>query len=123
MTPSLKPFMAYLEYPIYADLKKFSKKHNVSMSQIIREAILARISDGDRYVAGFNDGVTKAMSVVQDNRAAKMRFPSGKSFAELVVEDLQQLKQNGVTHEKNANAGTATSGTSDEGCSDQGLGL
>jgi len=123
MTHSLKPFMAYLEYAIYADLKKFSKKSNISMSQIVREAIVGRISDGDRYVAGFNDGVNKSISVVHANRAAKMRFPSGKSFAELVVENLQQLKQTGGTHEKTADTGTAASGAGDEKCSDQGLGL
>lgn len=123
MTPSLKPFMAYLEYPIYAGLKRFSQKHNVSMSQIIREAIVARIGDGDRYVAGFNDGIDKAANVVHANKAAKMRFPSGKSFAELVVADLIQLKQTGVTSEKIAYAGATTSGTGDEECGDQGLGL
>ena len=123
MTPSLKPFMAYLEYPIYADLKKFSKKHDVSMSRIIREAIVARVSEGDRYVAGFNAGIEKSIDAVQKNKAAKMRFPSGKSFAELVSEELKSLKQMENAGEKATNPGTAASGAGDEECGDQGLGL
>jgi hypothetical protein len=31
------------------------------------------------------------MRVVEENKAAKMRFPSGKSFADLVNEDLKKL--------------------------------
>lgn len=123
MTLSLKPFMAYLEYPIYADLKKFSHKNDISMSRLVREAIVARISSGDRYVSGFNAGLEAAILAVNGNRAAKMRFPSGKSFADLVVSDIQSLKQKENPNEKTANPGAATSGARDEECSDQGLGL
>lgn len=122
MTHSLKPFMAYLYYPAYADLKRFSQKHNISMSQIIREGITSRMSGGDRYCAGFNDGVNSSIGVVNGSKVAKMRFPSGKSFAELVCDDLKKLYQkdgNGKATDTGSTEGTSD----DEGQSDQSLGL
>ena len=58
------------------------------MAQMIREAIDSRLSVGDQYTSGFNAGLDRAISVVNQNNAAKMRFPSGKSFAELIVDEL-----------------------------------
>jgi len=122
MTHSLKPFMAYLDYPVYADLKKFSHKHKISMSQLIREGITSRMSGGDRYLSGFNDGVNSSINVVNANKAAKMRFPSGKSFAELVIEDLQKLSQKDGNEKTNVTG--ADEGSSDaEGQGDQSMGL
>jgi len=124
MTHSLKPFMAYLDYPAYAELKKFSQKHQISMSQLIREGITSRMSGGvDGYRAGFNDGVNSSINVVNENKAAKMRFPSGKSFAELVVDDLKKLYQKDG-NEKSTNVTGADEGSSNaEGQGDQGLGV
>lgn len=91
MISKLKPFMAYLEYQQYGRLKAFSAKTKIPMTQIIREAIEARISSGDRYQTGYNSAISHAIEAVKNNKAAKMRFPSGKSFADLVIEDLQPL--------------------------------
>lgn len=90
-----KPFLAYLTPPEYAKLKKFAKAHKVPMSQIVREAITARTVSGDPYVKGFNDGLQEAMNAVNGMQHAQMRFPSGKSFAELVTDDLiaRRLKE------------------------------
>ena len=40
------------------------------------------------YVSGFNDGLQEAISAVNNMQHAQMRFPSGKSFAEIVSDDL-----------------------------------
>ena len=86
MTHSVKfkPFMAYLGEKEYAKLKKFSKSQNMPMSMIVREAINARVVEGDRYVSGWNDAVDASIKKVNNCTAAQMRFPSGKSFAELI---------------------------------------
>lgn len=93
MTPSkkppLKPFMAYIEEEQYARMRKFSTKSRVPMSHLIREAIDMRIAPNAPYVDGYNAGLQKAMAVVSGNKAAEMRFPSGKSFAELINADLE----------------------------------
>lgn len=88
----LKPFMCYIPDSQYNRLKKFSMKENLPMSQLMREAIELRIAKGNPYVTGHNEGLTKAIKAVADHKAAQMRFPSGKSFAELFEETLEPLK-------------------------------
>lgn len=88
----LKPFMAYLEESQHASLMKFSKKTQIPMSRLVREAITMRIAEDSPYMTGFNDGLNKAIEVVYANKASQMRFPSGRSFAELVGEELSDAK-------------------------------
>ena len=83
-----KPFLTYLEHQEYIKLKKFAGKNKMPMTQVVREAITARIIGGDPYVTGFNDGLQEAINAVNAMQHAQMRFPSGKSFAELVTDDL-----------------------------------
>lgn len=96
-TPSnnYKPFLTYLQMADYVKLKKFSSKNKTSMTQVVREAVTARISGGDPYVAGFNAGLQEAIDAVNAMTPAQMRFPSGKSFAELVSDELmvRQMKE------------------------------
>ena len=96
----LKPFMAYLEEGQYARMRRFALKSRIPMSQLIREAIDMRIANGNPYVDGFNAGIDKAMSVVSSNKAAEMRFPSGKSFAELINSDLETTRMEKNEDEK-----------------------
>jgi hypothetical protein len=90
-TPLNKQFVVYFDEKTMHRVKQFSKKHGMSMNQLIREGVEQRMTDDNQYVAGFNDAVKKAMIVVEENNATKMRFPSGKSFAELINEDLERL--------------------------------
>jgi len=96
-TPSnnYKPFLTYLTPGDYTKLKKFSSKSKTSMTQIVREAVTARISGGNAYVSGFNAGLQEAIDAVNAMKHAQMRFPSGKSFAELVSDELivRQMKE------------------------------
>jgi hypothetical protein len=92
LSKRLKPFMAYIEDEQYTRMKKFSLKSRIPMSQLIREAIDMRIAKGTPYVDGFNAGISKAITVVSANKAAEMRFPSGKSFAELINSDLENVR-------------------------------
>lgn len=87
----MKPFMAYLGEAEYASLRKFAKRKKIPMTQVIREAIIARVAPGNPYVAGFNAGVKRAIDVTSDTPAAKMRFPSGASFAELMIAEFEKL--------------------------------
>lgn len=88
----LKPFMAYIEEKQHAALTRFSKKAQIPMSHLVREAITMRIAKDAPYRAGFNDGLNKAIELVAANKASQMRFPSGKSFAELINEELEAAK-------------------------------
>jgi len=82
-----KAFMTYLTPKDIARLKKFSKQIKTPMTQIVREAIHLRMADNP-YTAGFNDGLNTAVDTVKGIQAAQMRFPSGKSFAELVEDEV-----------------------------------
>lgn len=88
MTGNYKQFMTYLSTEDIMRLKKAAKKLKTPMAQIIREAIHARLSGNNPYATGFNDGLEKAIATVSSIQAAQMRFPSGKSFAELVEEEV-----------------------------------
>lgn len=88
---SFKPFMTYLTVDQHLRLKRFSKRNNIPIAQIVRESTDAFLRGDDQYSHGYNAALRKAMQVVEDNKASKMRFPSGKSFAELVNDDLRKL--------------------------------
>jgi hypothetical protein len=127
---NLKPFMAYLTFDQYARLKRFASKNDVPMAQVIRESIDARIAAGDRYSHGYNTALKDAMRSVAENKAARMRFPSGKSFADLVNDDLQKLvikeNQHEIQGEKAARqheAGEPAQGAGSEGQGDPDLGV
>lgn len=127
-TSSLKPFMAYLTFEQHARLRRFAAKSELSMTQIIRESLDARISPGDRYSSGYNAALKDAMQIVLDNKAAKMRFPSGKSFAELVNEEIKKNFITEVTNEGKEDvgqheAGSPAGNTGGEGQGDPDMGL
>jgi hypothetical protein len=88
-----KPFMAYLEPAEIDKLKKFAKQTKLPMAQIVREAISQRMANGDPYQAGFNAGVDKSIDTVNNMKPAQFRFPSGKSFAEMIDDELNKLKR------------------------------
>lgn len=88
-----KPFMAYLEQVEIDRLKRFSKQTKLSMAQIVREAISQRMANGDPYQEGFNAGVDKSINAVNNMKSAQMRFPSGRSFAEMIDDELTKLKR------------------------------
>lgn len=50
---------------------------------------------GNDFNTGFNDGLNEAMKIAKETEGAKMMFPSGKSFADLVCENLKAALRNG----------------------------
>ena len=128
ISSKLKPFMAYLEVAQHQDLKRFSQRSKIPMSQLIREAVDARITQGDRYVAGYNKALHDAIEAIYNNRASKMKFPSGKSFADVITEELEKLiiKETHVQNQRTAqvNEARGNAGRSDsEDESDPSLGV
>ena len=83
-----KPFMAYLTQTDIDRIKAYSKKSHVPMAQLVREGVASRIAGENMYSEGYNDGITKCISLIHDMRFAQMRFPSGASFAETVENEL-----------------------------------
>ena len=120
----LKPVLIYIEWAKHAELKRFAAKHDISMSQVVREAVECRVEGGTGYTTGFNSGVRKCIESVQVNKVLKMKFPSGKSFSDLVASDFKKLYLAEDTNEKSmAEAGAAESGSIGEGQDNPDLGF
>lgn len=84
-----KAFMAYIEPRDLVRLKRFARTKKTTMAGLIREAVVARLAGGDPYNSGFNAGLRKAAEVAKETKGAQMRFPSGKTFGELVTDELE----------------------------------
>lgn len=86
-------FMVYVSTEVHEQMKKLSESLEVSMSQIAREAINMRLSSNDQYEAGFASALDHCERLIQDNLAAQMRFPSGKSVAEILSQEINLLRR------------------------------
>jgi hypothetical protein len=82
--------MAYIEPAVLLALKKFSKKRKMVMTEVIRQALAARLTPGDPFTAGFNAGIDASITAVKATKGAQMAFPSGKTFAELAVVEIER---------------------------------
>jgi hypothetical protein len=95
----LKPFMTYLDDADYVKLNKFALTKKVTMARILREGLEVRMAQDNPYLKGFNDGLSAATKVINDHQASQMRFPSGKSFGELINEEIANLIMREVSSE------------------------
>ena len=83
--------MTYLDDADYVKLKKFARTKKVTMARILREGLEVRMAEDNPYLKGFNDGLTAATKVINENQASQMRFPSGQSFGELMTLEISKL--------------------------------
>ena len=94
---TVAPVMIYMEPKELASLKRFAKEKRLTVSSIAREGIRMRLSgEEDPYNSGFNDALKMAMELAHNTKGAKMMFPSGKSFGELVCEEIEKFKRRGI---------------------------
>lgn len=95
----LKAVMIYLTADNADRLTDYAKGHNISASKIAREGIDLRLNkEGNVYDIAYNEALDTAIDVIRNTKGAQMMFPSGKSFAELVCENIEPLKRK-VRHE------------------------
>lgn len=85
--------MVYVPVEVHEKMKQLSESLEVSMSQIAREAINMRLSSNDQYESGFSAAVDHCQRLIRDNMAAQMRFPSGKSVAEILTQEIDLLRR------------------------------
>ena len=89
---TVTPKMIYLNHDLAKKLEKYADKENISQSKIACEGIEMRLSgEDDPFNRGFNQGLNDAMKIVRETQGAKMMFPSGKSFAQLVCEGIEDF--------------------------------
>jgi hypothetical protein len=91
---TVAPLMIYMPPVELADLKKFAKSSNKPVSHVAREGIRMRLAGEDNpYNQGFDDGLKAAMEIAYKTKGAQMRFPSGKSFGQLVCDEIDKFKR------------------------------
>lgn len=85
------PVMIYIDHGLNAKWEEAARTKRVSKSQLAREGIEIRLNGGDPFTDGFNHGLASAVEAAHKTDAFKMKFPSGKSFAELLEETVADL--------------------------------
>ena len=89
---SSQPVMIYVDKDLLVKWDEFAYDKQKSKSAIAREALEIRLNGtGNDYTAGFNAGLEAAVDSVSKVEAFKMRFPSGKSFADLLADEVALL--------------------------------
>jgi hypothetical protein len=89
----IHPVMIYVFQKDLAEIKSYAKSHKISLSQLAREALRMRMSqESEQYITGLNDGLEIGMEEIRKSNWAQMTFPSGKTFADLICEELERKK-------------------------------
>lgn len=91
---TVAPVMVYIEPKELLELKRYAKSAKKAVSQVVREGVTMRLaSTEDPYNQGLKDGLNKAMELAQVTKGAQMKFPSGKSFGDLVCDEIESFKR------------------------------
>lgn len=89
---TVTPKMIYIPHELANKFEKFAERSNISQSKIACEGIAMRMAgEDDLFNQGFNQGLNEAMRIVTNTDGAKMMFPSGKSFAQLVCDEIERF--------------------------------
>jgi hypothetical protein len=91
---TVTPVMIYITPEDKESLSKYAQQSKMTASQVIREGLRMRLQGND-FNTGFNQGLNEAIKIAKETEGAKMMFPSGKSFADLVCENLKAALRNG----------------------------
>jgi predicted alpha-1,6-mannanase (GH76 family) len=88
---TVKQKVIYLPHELADKFEKYSSKNKITQSRLVCEGITMRMSGTeDPFNEGFNQGLNEAMRIVRETKGAKMMFPSGKSFGELVCDEIDR---------------------------------
>jgi hypothetical protein len=86
---TVKPLMVYLPPGDLNTLKRYAKNMGKPVSQVVREGVSMRLADSENpYNEGMKAGLIKAVEIMLESPGSKMRFPSGKSFGEMVRDEI-----------------------------------
>lgn len=104
---TVAPLLIYVQPEELDKLKKHAKTIKKPISQLVREGIRMRLAEENPYTEGFDDGLDTAMDLAKKSKGGQMMFPSGKSFAELVCEEIKGFKINRGKNENRKSADNA----------------
>jgi len=88
---TVEPVMIYLPKKDADFFRRYAQQNQLTQSQIAKEGIEMRMAgESDPFNQGFNSGLNEAMTIVKNTDGAKMMFPSGMSFAQLVCDAIEK---------------------------------
>lgn len=84
--------MIYVSKDLLIKWEEFCYDRAKTKSALAREALEMRLnSSGNDYTSGFNAGLEAAADAISKVDAFKMSFPSGKTFADLMADEVALL--------------------------------
>lgn len=84
--------MVYVDLAEKERITKFAEKCNISVGQLAREGFKMRMAgSNDPFNKGFNQGLNEAIRIANACEGATMMFPSGKTFAKVVSDDIEKF--------------------------------
>jgi len=91
---TVAPVMIYVEPTELAELKSFAKQKNLTVSSLAREGLRMRMAGNDNlYNRGFNEALDVAIKIAHKTEGAKITFPSGKTFSDLICEEIEKFRR------------------------------
>ena len=89
---TVKQKVIYLPHELAEKFEKYAKKNDITQSKIVCEGIVMRMSgNDDPFNQGFNQGLNEAIRITNSCEGATMMFPSGKTFAKVVSDDIEKF--------------------------------
>jgi len=79
----------YISKELHRKIHEYVKHNHMSLSQLTREALTLRMDASEAYNDGFNAGLNQAMVIAHDTKGSGMMFPSGKTWATAVCDDIE----------------------------------
>lgn len=91
---TVAPVMIYVEPTELAELKSFAKQKKLTVSSLAREGLRMRMAGNDNlYNRGFNEALDVAIKIAHKTEGAKITFPSGKTFSDLICEEIEKFRR------------------------------
>jgi hypothetical protein len=90
---NLVPYSLYLPRKQINQLKAMAQARKASA--FIRDALIMALEKNDTFTSGYNKGLRDACKVVQETKEVEMVAIKGKPLAEILIEQIHMLEENG----------------------------
>lgn len=90
MEKKLVPYSVYLPEEHVIKLRELAKDRKAS--ELIRDAVVSMLTDGDKFKSGYNKGLKDAAKVVYDSQEAQMIAIRKRDLGDILAEQIENLE-------------------------------
>lgn len=90
MEKKLVPYSVYLPEEHVIKLRALAKDRKAS--ELIRDAVVSMLTDGDKFKSGYNKGLKDAAKVVYDSPEAQMIAIKKRDLGDILSEQIENLE-------------------------------